>query len=263
MYKLIAIDLDDTLLTDERQVSEATKQALKQASERGVRITIATGRMHASAVQVARQLELNVPIITYQGALIKTLLDDQVLYERYIPEEAAKAVIDYAEHRSLHLQAYYNDTLYSKFDNDRIQEYSEMSKVPYTVLRDFHELPANAFTKMLFFEEPDTLDRIREELPPAIVQQTHVTKSKPYFLEIMHTEGTKGHAVAFLAAHVGCDLSEVIAIGDSWNDHEMIETAGVGVAMGNAVEPLKQIADYITADNNHDGIRQVIEQFVL
>ncbi|MNR55151.1 putative phosphatase [compost metagenome] len=91
----------------------------------------------------------------------------------------------------------------------------------------------------------------------------HITKSKPYFLEFMHKEGTKGAALTFLADHFGCDLSETIAIGDSWNDHEMLEAAGLGVAMGNAIAPLKELADYVTASNNDDGVKEVIEKFVL
>lgn len=89
-----------------------------------------------------------------------------------------------------------------------------------------------------------------------------MTKSKPHFLEIMHKEGTKGHAVQFLANHFGLECSQVIAIGDSWNDREMLEVAGLGVAMENAVESLKEIADYITLSNNEDGVKHVIDKFI-
>jgi len=89
-----------------------------------------------------------------------------------------------------------------------------------------------------------------------------MTKSKPNFLEFIHAEGTKGHALKALAAHFGYDISQTIAIGDSWNDKELIQTAGLGVAMGNAIEPLKQIANYITLSNNEDGVKHVVDKFI-
>ncbi|MNG03780.1 putative phosphatase [compost metagenome] len=91
----------------------------------------------------------------------------------------------------------------------------------------------------------------------------HITKSKPHYLEFMHKEGTKGHAITFLAEHIGCSLDEVIALGDAWNDREMLEVAGLGVAMENALPELKALANYVTKSNNDDGVRHVLEKFVL
>ncbi|MNJ68393.1 putative phosphatase [compost metagenome] len=99
---------------------------------------------------------------------------------------------------------------------------------------------------------------LRELLGPSV----HVTKSKPNFLEFMHNEGTKGHALKFIANHFGCGLNETIAIGDSWNDHEMLEAAGLGIAMGNAIPALKEIADYVTLSNNEDGVKHAIGKFI-
>ena len=97
---------------------------------------------------------------------------------------------------------------------------------------------------------------LRELLGPDV----HLTKSKPYYLEFLHREGTKGHALRFLAAHYGIPMEETIAMGDAMNDHEMIEAAGLGVAMANAVPALKAIADYVTLDHNEEGVKHVIEK---
>lgn len=262
-YKLIAIDVDDTLLNDKIEVTPRTKQALKQAIEAGVTVTLATGRMFASAQKIAQQIELNVPIITYQGSIIKTLLDGRILYERYVPEEAAVKLYEYCEAKGLHLQLYVDDVLYAKEDNKRIQGYSRLSNIPYVIESDFAALVRKPQMKMLIIDEPEVLDAAAEELKPLIGDIAHITKSKPHYLEIMHKEGTKGHALQFLASHIGCGMEQVIAIGDSWNDHEMLEVAGLGVAMENSVQPLKEIADYITASNNEDGVALVVEKFVL
>lgn len=263
MYKLIAIDIDDTLINDDKEVTSATQQALEQAVAKGVVVTLATGRAYASAHKIARQTGLNVPIITYQGALVKNLLDEQVLYERYVPKEAAQKLFEYCIENNLHLQTYIDDKLYAREENQKIIDYTTLNNTKYYIEPDFSKLVAKPTPKMLIIDEPDYLDQISPVLRELLGDSVHITKSKPNFLEIMHHEGTKGHALKFLAAHFGCDLSETIAIGDSWNDHEMLEAAGLGVAMGNAIPALKEIADYVTAGNNEDGVKQVIDKFVL
>jgi len=263
MYKLIAIDVDDTLLTDELIVTEGTKRALEAAIAQGTTITLATGRMFASAQKIANQIELNVPIITYQGALVKTLLDGQVLYERLVPADAVKLLYQYSQANGLHLQLYVNDELYSQADNEKIALYSKLTNIPYKIDPDYESLLDKPMNKMLIIDEPDRLDKVAEELRPLIGDRVHITKSKPHYLEFMHKEGTKGHALEALAQHIGCDMEETIAIGDAWNDREMIQAAGLGVAMGNAIDSLKELADYTTYSNNEEGVRHVIEKFVL
>lgn len=263
MYKLIAIDVDDTLLNDDIIVTEGTKDALKRAIEAGVTVTLATGRMYASARKIADQINLNVPIITYQGSLVKTLLDGEVLYERIVPIDAARKVLDYARAHHLHLQLYVDDVLYGTEDNARIQAYSKLTNIPYEIEPDFEKLIHRPNHKMLMIDEPEVLDQHLIVLQEMFGDELHITKSKAHYLEIMHKEGTKGHALEYLAKHIGCTMEQTIAIGDAWNDREMIKVAGLGVAMGNAVPMLKEIADYITLSNNEDGVAHVIEKFVL
>jgi len=261
-YKLIAIDIDDTLLNDDIQVTEGTKKALERAINAGVTVTLATGRMYASAKKIAEQIQLNVPIITYQGALVKTLLDGEVLYERSVPADAARKVLDYANEHGLHLQLYVDDVLYGTEDNARIQAYSKLTNIPYVIEPNFELLIDKPNHKMLIIDEPEVLDHHIEILQQMLGDQLHITKSKAHYLEFMHKEGTKGHALQFLAQHIGCSMDQTIGIGDAWNDREMISVAGLGVAMGNAVPSLKEIADYVTLSNNEEGVRHVIEKFI-
>lgn len=263
MYKMLAIDIDDTLINDDKEVTEGTKQALADAMANGVTVTLATGRMYASAKQLASQLQLNVPLITYNGSLVKNSEDGRVLYEKSVPDEAARLIFDYCEQHGLHLQLYIDDALYVKEENDKIQAYAELSKIPYTVYPNFAELADKPSAKMLIIDDPDKLDEVAKELRSLIVGQVHITKSKPHFLEIIHHEGTKGDALRYLASAFGYDMSEVIAIGDGSNDREMLEAAGMGVAMGNASSALKAIANYVTLSNNEDGVKHVVDKFVL
>jgi len=263
-YRLMAVDLDDTLLTDDLTVTEKTKEAMKQAIASGIHLTIATGRMFASAQRIAKQVGLNVPIITYQGSLIKNLLDEQVLYERSVPSEAALRLYAYCRERGLHLQTYVDDRLYAPEENDKLIAYAKQSGIPYAIEPDFEALLASSkLTKLIIIDEPALLDAMMPELGALLGPDVHLTKSKNHYLEFLHREGTKGHALRFLAAHYGIPLAETIAVGDAWNDREMIEAAGLGVAMANAVPGLKELADFVTLSNNEDGVRHVLEKFVL
>lgn len=263
MYKLIAIDIDDTLINDNKEVTPATQTALEQAVAKDVVVTLATGRAYASAQAIARQTGLNVPIITYQGALVKNLMDEKVLYERYVPIEAARKLFEYCIEHNLHLQTYIDDKLYAREVNQHLIDYATLNGTQYHIESDFNKLIEQPTPKMLIIDDPAFLDELQPILRELLGDSVHITKSKPQFLEIMHKEGTKGAALTFLADYFNCDLKNAIAVGDSWNDHEMLEVAGLGVAMGNAIQPLKDIADYISASNNEDGVKEVIEKFIL
>ncbi len=262
-YKMITIDLDDTLLTDELTVTDTSKRAIRQAVDQGVIVTLATGRMFASAAKIASQLQLNVPLITYQGAYVKGLYDKSTLYEKSVSPGISQEVYNVAQQYGVHMQIYQEDTLISPEDNDKIKHYVQIANVPYVVREDFEELLARPSTKILYSDDPDKLDHLQDLLKKRLGNAAYITKSKPFFLEILHPEASKGKAILYLAEHFGIDPKQIIAVGDSYNDHDMLEVAGLSVAMGNAVESLKEIADYITATNNEDGVRQVIEKFIL
>lgn len=263
MYKLVAIDLDDTLLNDQLDITEGTRASLNAAIEQGVVITVATGRMYASAKKIADKLGLEVPLITYQGALVKHAKDGTVLYERNVPPNVVRYVFEYAAKHGLHLQAYHNDRLVAKEENEKLLGYCRLNNISYEIEPDFDRLAEKTAPKLLMIDEPHRLDQALADLKAAVGDQAHITKSKPNFLEVMHLEGTKGHALRQLAAHYGIPQEQTIGIGDSWNDRELVEQAGLGVAMENAVDALKEAADYITRSNNEEGVRHVIDKFVL
>lgn len=137
MYKLIAIDIDDTLINDDKEVTPATQTALEQAVAAGVVVTLATGRAYASAQAIARQTGLNVPIITYQGALVKNLLDEEVLYERYVPQDAVRKLFQYCVEHNLHLQTYIDDKLYAREENQKLIDYSTLNGTQYYIEPDW------------------------------------------------------------------------------------------------------------------------------
>lgn len=263
MYKLIAIDMDGTLLTDDLEVTPGTIKAIQQAVAKGTTVTIATGRMYASAKQFAEKININVPLITYQGALIQDVEAGEVIYERLINPEISRELIDIAEARDIHLQVYQDDILYSAVENDRLKKYAEKTNVPYKVEPDLRKLAEKGFTKAIYIGEPDYLENMQVDLKSTFGTSAHITKSTPYFLEVTHPEANKGAALRYLAKVMDIDISETIGIGDNYNDTELVAAAGLGVAMGNAVDSLKNDADFITLSNNEEGVKHVIEKFVL
>lgn len=263
MYKLIAIDMDGTLLTDELVIPEGTVEAIQRAVEHGTTVTIATGRMYASAKQFAEQLKINVPLITYQGALIQDMEKEEVIYERTISPDISSRLIEIAEERDLHLQVYQDDLLYGAIENERLITYAKKTKVPYKVEPDLRKLATRGFTKAIYIGDPVYLESMQDELKNLFGHTAHVTKSTPHFLEVTHPEANKGAALRHLAKSLGIDMTETIGIGDNYNDTELLEVAGLGVAMENAVEALKNNADFITLSNNDEGVKHVIEKFVL
>ncbi len=263
MYKLVALDMDGTLLKDDLTIAPGTIEAIQRAAAQGTIITIATGRMFASAKQFAKQLKINVPLITYQGALIQDLQSEKVIYERSLSEEIGHRLIEIAEERNLHLQVYQDDLLYGAVDNDRLREYAEKVKVPYTVDPNLRALATKGFTKAIYIGEPDYLEGMQDEMKERFGSSAHITKSTPYFLEVTHPEANKGAALRELANHLNIPLAQTIGVGDNFNDTELLEVAGLGVAMGNAPDDVKKVARYVTEHVDDDGLAKAFQRLGL
>lgn len=264
-YKLVAIDLDDTLLADDLQISERTVEAIKEAQDGGVRVVIATGRMHSSALPYAKLLGLKHELITYNGALVKRVGDNQTLYHQPISVELAREVTEVAQEYDLHINFYLDDLLYVNKAGAEADYYEEVAGIKPILITegaaDFLDRPS---TKLLIIEDDRAkLEEVLAELTAKFGDLLTITTSKVNFIEIMGQQVCKGTTLANRSTELGIKAEEVIAIGDSYNDLEMIEYAGLGVAVGNAKDEIKEEANYITGSNNEEGVAQVIEKFIL
>ncbi|AEG61809.1 Cof-type HAD-IIB family hydrolase [Desulforamulus ruminis] len=264
-YRMLAIDLDDTLLNSRLQISPRTKEAIRRARDAGVHVTLATGRMYRSALPYARELELNLPLITYQGALIKEVATEEVLLHRPLPLELAREAVALASSQGHHVNVYLDDNLYVGKLTPEAEKYRKISGVPIYPVGDLVKLLDKrgvAPTKVLVVGEETAMDELGEQMLDRFGKTLHICKSKPHFLELSHPEATKGHALDTLARRWDLTRDQVIAVGDSYNDLEMIEYAGLGVVMGNACPDIKAKADYITQSNEQDGVAEVIAKFI-
>jgi len=261
--KLIAVDLDDTLLDKSGAVSPRTRAAIAAALANGVTVTIATGRMYRSAAPFARQLGLDVPLITYNGALIKSSLSGEVLYHRPLAERLAHQVLELFRRNSWYIQSYLDDVLYVRELDAKAQWYAAFAKVEAVPAGEsFYTMPG-APTKLLSLGDPETIREICREVRKEFGAALSAVISKPQFLEMIDPGVGKGRALDFLAARLGISRAEVMAVGDSENDLDLLEHAGLAVAMGNASAELKARADAVTAANDADGVAEAIERYVL
>lgn len=261
-YKMIAIDLDDTLLTPDLKISPKNKAYIQRAKDAGIHVTLATGRMFCSALPYAKELELNLPIVTYQGALVKEAVTGEVLIHRPVPLDLAREVLTWGTERGYHINLYVNDNLYVEKVTPEAEAYQKISGIPAQPVGDLQKFLQEEPTKILFVGGTQELDALKEEMEAHFGPKLHITKSKPHFLEFSHPEATKGHALDALAKRWGLTADQVIAIGDAPNDLEMLAYAGLGAVMGNAAEDVKAQADYVTGTNQADGVAQVIAKYI-
>ena len=261
MIKLIATDIDGTLLKYDFTCPAGLTDCLKKLEEEGIKVVPVTGRMHRAAIKIYNLLNLNAPLVSYQGGQINTP-DGKIIYQKTLDKDCVQKAIKWARENNIHLQVYYNDTLYAEHDNAFIQRYSREQNVPYKII-NFDELNPQYSSKLLAvdFNNPERVTGWVEELK-TLFPECFIVKSTPYFCEISHLQANKCDAVKFLQQYYGLKDEEVLTIGDQNNDIALLQAGSVRVAMGNATPELKEIATYITDTVDNGGWIKAVEKFV-
>ena len=259
MIKLVATDIDGTILIPEGEFTANVKICISDLGRRGVKVVLVTGRMNAAAKLIAEELNLSTPVVSYQGGLVTS--GGEILYERYLTPQQADKIVEWGRKENIHLNLYNDDTLYSEKDNSVIQKYSSVQHVDYQV-KNFSEIKKDRVNKILAidYEDSDRISRYEKELPE-LFPDLYIVKSTNYFLEFSNKEASKYCAVKFLQKHWGIKDDEVLCIGDQNNDIELLKAGGIKVAMGNATEELKKQADFITDTVYNDGFVKAINNY--
>jgi Cof subfamily protein (haloacid dehalogenase superfamily) len=259
-FRLIAMDLDGTLLDEELHMSARVRQALDACAARGIRLTLASGRSFRSMRSWARSLHIITPLICYQGAVIVDPVTEQVLYERTFPVGPLLAELrDFGLRYDISLTVYVDDQIYVTDKRQSDAFYDKWFGLPYRIVKDVAtELPRDP-NKVIFIASSEELDAAQPALERQFAGRLQVVRSHPLFLEAMGLGASKGAALAWLAGNLGIAQAEVMAIGDSGNDVSMIDWAGLGVAMGNATEEAKRVAQYVAPSVNEDGVAVALE----
>lgn len=261
MIKLLALDIDGTLLKKDYSLSDKVKAAVQKVSKLGVKVVLVTGRMYSATTFIADELGLETPILTYSGALACS--KDEVFYEKSIPDALARKVFEELKNFDTQVNLYMGDELYSEAETPVLIEYCEKRKLDY-IIKSFDEIPnINANKILAIGKNPDETTKILEYLQRKFAGELFVVRSLPTFCEIINKDASKGDAILFLAKKWGIAPDEIMAVGDQDNDIELLKVAGIKVAMGNGTEGLKAIADYIAPSVEEDGLVDVIEKFIL
>ncbi|MDD3704826.1 MAG: Cof-type HAD-IIB family hydrolase [Clostridiaceae bacterium] len=269
-YKMLVTDMDYTLLNKEKQVSERNREALKRAVEKGVHMVVATGRIYTSARIYAKLLRLSTPIIASNGAIIKDA--SKTVFRDILNQDTVREMLRLCHKYGAYCHFFTENTIYSEKLINVSLRYTEWNKymgeedqVKIRIVDDGEEIIEAAKSEVLkavvFDDDDDKIQKLREGIIETGI--VSVSQSMKHNLEVMNKGVTKGNAVRILAQMYGINREEIIAIGDNENDISMIEYAGLGIAMGNAEESLKRVANHITGDYQEDGVAEAIEQFIL
>jgi Cof subfamily protein (haloacid dehalogenase superfamily) len=262
--RLVAIDLDGTLLNDSKQVSDQTVQALSCAVERGIHVVIASARPPRSVRHIYGSLKLKTWQINYNGALIWDEPDKKVIFHRPMPGERVRRLIDAARSRfpSVLVSCEILDRWYTdRFDHSYTTETGRMFKPD--VIAAFDDFCNQPITKLLLLGDRAMIDQLEAMLGAANDGNVTIVRSDPDILQIMDKYVSKAAALHMVAEHYRVPLENVMAIGDAPNDVGIVKIAGVGVAMDNGSEVVKSVADWIAPSNNDHGVHAALVKFGL
>jgi len=263
MYKLLACDLDGTLMDETFTFTPRVKRAVAQAIDRGVAVIIATGRAYPSALPFAQELGVTLPLICTQGGLVQDPLTGEVLHRATIPLPLAHEVIALSEGRGWHLTLHMDDQIYLTGLRHPRLLYDQMFSLPLRIVDDLSAAITCPPAKFIVIAESEQADAILPELRERFAGRLRVVRSHRNFIEGNPLDASKGQALTRLAARLGIPQSHTAAIGDNDNDADMVAWAGLGMAMGNAHPDLKAIADLILPPVAADGVAVAIEKYIL
>lgn len=266
-YKMICLDIDGTLLNSKHEITEATKNAIQKAVNiNQIPVILVSARMPKGMLFLQEELEIIQPMICYSGALVWE--HNRILSNTTIPASDVKQLYSIVKNSGLHMSLYKDDEWYvEKMDEWAAQE-SDITNINPTIT-DFTELLStwsqenSGPNKILCMAEPKEIEMLNTKLREFYSSRLNIYLSKPTYLEIMPNNATKTTAIEFLCRKLHVQRSEIIAIGDNFNDINMLEYAGLGIAMGNAPEAVKQSADAITLSNDEDGVAAALNKYVL
>ena len=267
--QLIALDIDGTLLDDEKRLPEANRAAVRAAHDAGIRIAIASGRMTPRIEPVEELLDLDCTVIAYNGAKVVSPRSEgrQTLVHQPVTADVASFFIDFAAQHGYPLNFYDQDRLYAQSGasrQDLIDLYARRTGATYHYRDDLAAFRGTEPTKLILLADPPDCDQLVADLGAELGDRTCLTKSEPEYLEVTATGVDKGSALKHLASRLGIPIENTLAMGDADNDLTLVEAAGLGVAVANANSNVRAVASKVTdADNNAGAVAEAIERWAL
>lgn len=263
-YKLIVLDLDGTLTNSQKVITPRNRETLIRVQEQGVRLVLASGRPTYGIVPLANELRMNEFggfILSYNGGEIINWESGEMIYENVLPNDIVPLLYESARSHHLSILTYDGAEIVTENSKDPyVEKEAFLNKMAVRETNDFLTDITLPVAKCLIVGDADALTPLESELSLRLQGKINVFRSEPYFLELVPQGIDKAQSLAVLLKELGISREEIIAIGDGYNDLSMIKFAGLGIAMGNAQEPVKKAADYITLSNEEDGVAEAIDR---
>lgn len=263
-YKLIATDMDDTLLNKDHEISEENRNAIIGVQKNGVKFVLASGRPTYAMLDFAKELEMEKYggfILGFNGGEIVDIANGKTIFEEALSLEDIKIIYNEANIRNLSFLFYTGDTIFVNELNVYTGEEIELTKMKYKEIVDIEQLDVENTIKCMILGDPDKLVEAQKEISEKYSEKYVVNISKPIFMEFTLKGINKGLSLKRLCKNIGIETREIVCVGDSYNDMSMLEVAGLPVAVDNAREELKKISRFISYSNNHHALRRVIDMF--
>jgi len=273
LYKLFVADMDGTLLNDNKELTDINIQTIKKLQDSGTKFAVATGRHDSMIKSYLKHLDLRVPVISCNGAIVREPFSDQIFLSQALPREQSLHVIEICKESKVGFHIYGHERIFGENLNHKMLYYHDLNKTlppdeqtKLVVVPDCRDIVLNApeplYKFLIISEEKLGLGDIIAQLSE--LDGLTVTRSMPLLCDVMKSGITKAYALQRLAESLGIKREEIAAIGDQHNDIDLIEYAGLGIAVANAEDALKEKADIVTiANNNQDAVSEAIERFIL
>lgn len=257
--KLLALDIDDTLVSTGKLPSERLKHAIRLAEKNGVTVVLATGRGFLGSKKIRESLSVYGPLIHYGGAVVSDGRTGEHLFVNYLRPEDVITAFAIADAFGIHAQIYEEDTVIFRKANAFTERYTGVLNIPFLVDPNLLYRPLDNIPKVLFAVDPAREAELFQEIRALLPRHLSVLCSKPGFIEIGSVSSTKGSALKKVAAMLGVPREEVTAIGDNTLDLDMIEWAGTGVCVANGNALVKDKADLVIGSCDDDGVAEYLE----
>lgn len=263
MIKAIALDLDGTLLNEQKKISTENKETLRLLKDKGYEIIIATGRAYSATKPLIEELNIPMDIICYNGAKIMNLNENKLISEKPLKESVVKKLINLSHKEKIHLNLYQNEIWYVENNLNWETEYYSKSIGMIAEKKDFLTFDNYEMTKALFIGENKDLKNLAKKLREIFGETIYMAFSQEKYLEVLDSSVNKAKSLEFLLNKKNIKMSECIAFGDAENDLEMLQEVGYGVAMGNAKENIKNKVKYIADTNENSGVSKFLKNMNL
>lgn len=265
-YQMIVLDLDGTLTNKDKVITAKTKAALMNAQERGKTVVLASGRPTYGVMPLAKELELDKYggyILSFNGGTIINCKTEETVFSCLLPVESNEKIISLAKEHGVNILTYEGNCIVTGDAScPYVEKEAVINRLEVRQVCDMREYVKFPVVKFLMLDDGDYLALVEGKVKAALGKNYSVYRSEPYFLEILPKGIDKALSLERLLEQLGITREQMIACGDGYNDLTMVKYAGLGVAMGNAVLPVRKAADYITLTNEEDGIEHVVEKFL-